>query len=204
MINILLNGLILGFVSSPTCPSNAEEIRWGSREGFGAALAVGLGAVTGDAVVLVVVLLGLYPLLQAYPSAAALLWLVGSVVLAYIAIGMVREAVAATATEPQATPSGGHRRPFLTGFVITTFNPFTIFWWFGLLGAWTLGTAGLTFAFPLAVLTGSLLWFVGLAALLHLGRSRLTAAARRWILAASALILFAYAGWLLVHALRAI
>ena len=75
----------LGFVASPSCPSNAEEIRHGTRGGFIAALLVGLGAVVGDALVLLGLLLGLYPLLQALPWLRSALWFLGAFILAYVA-----------------------------------------------------------------------------------------------------------------------
>lgn len=83
---------IPGLIASPTSPSNAEELRWGSQYGLGAALLVGAGAVAGDAVVLLFTLLGLYPLLLAFPGLETVLWLAGSSVLAYLAWGMLREA----------------------------------------------------------------------------------------------------------------
>jgi hypothetical protein len=30
MFHLIINGFVLGFLSSPTCPSNAEEVRWGT------------------------------------------------------------------------------------------------------------------------------------------------------------------------------
>jgi L-lysine exporter family protein LysE/ArgO len=196
MFHLIVNGLILGFVSSPTCPSNAEEIRWGARSGFGPALAVGLGAVAGDAIVLAVVLLGLYPLMQAFPFLNSLLWLVGALVLAFVAFGLIKEASSGGPWLPRAAGGDARARPFLTGLAITAFNPFTVIWWVGLLGASALGAFGLSLLFPAAVLVGSLLWFAGLAALLHFGRGLLTGGAYRWILILSSLVLFAYAGWL--------
>jgi L-lysine exporter family protein LysE/ArgO len=84
MLQTLVTGFILGFIASPSCPSNAEEIRLGTRYHIGYALLVGLGAVTGDAVVLVAVLLGLKPLLHTYPVLSTVLWFVGSAVLLYV------------------------------------------------------------------------------------------------------------------------
>ena len=87
---MLLNGLILGFVASPSCPSNAEEIRLGTRYHAGYALLVGVGAVTGDIVVLGAVLFGLVPLLTAYPVLKTTLWFVAAVVMAYVSWGIFK------------------------------------------------------------------------------------------------------------------
>lgn len=198
MLQSILNGLALGLIASPSCPSNAEEIRIGTRRGFAGAALVALGAVTGDAVILVVVLLGLQPLLEAYPVLNALLWLFGALVLGYIAIGIFRdvrrtEGVAEDPIEAsQAGPSA--LRAFWAGFAITTFNPFTILWWVGLLAP-ALEEGGSLVPFSAAVLAGALVWFLGLAVLLHVGRRWLTARVRRGILVVSGVAVLAYAGY---------
>ncbi|MEX2543093.1 MAG: LysE family transporter [Trueperaceae bacterium] len=204
MVNAVLNGFILGFISSPTCPSNAEEARWGSRYGLGAALLVGAGAIAGDAVVLLFTLLGLYPLLLAFPSLERVLWLAGSFVLGYLAWGMLREArqpdPAADELDAAASPRLG-LRPFFRGLLITALNPFTFAWWIGLLGVSSLSSGDLPILFAGAVLAGSLAWFVGLAGLLHFSRGKISEGARRWMLVVGALVMFGYASWLAVEGL---
>jgi len=179
------NGFLLGFVASPSCPSNAEEIRYGTRGGFFAALAVGLGAVTGDALVLLLLLFGFYPVLQALPWLTFGLWFAGALVLAYVAWGIFREASVVEGVKSDsggATPARATFRAFWAGFIITTFNPFTVLWWLGLLGP-TFGTGeAASIPFVSAVLLGSLIWFAGLALVLQLGRQWLTARVRRVIL----------------------
>lgn len=199
MFNAVLNGFILGFISSPTCPSNAEEVRWGTGYGFSAALLVGAGAIVGDAVVLLFTLLGLYPLLLAFPNLETGLWLAGSLVLGYLAWGMLREARRPEPAGVELDAASSPRldlRPFSRGLLITALNPFTIAWWIGLLGASSLTSGKLPLLFAVAVLAGSLAWFAGLAALLHFGRGRMSGEVRRWILVAGALVMFGYAAWL--------
>jgi L-lysine exporter family protein LysE/ArgO len=196
MFQLIVNGFVLGFLSSPTCPSNAEEVRWGSYHGFPAALLVSLGAVTGDALILFLVLLGLYPLLQAFPGLEPALWLVGSLVLAYLAWGILREAVAIGAGAARPTEAGRSQRfstrPFTNGLLITALNPFTVAWWVGLLGSPATPAARLPLPFAATVLAGSLAWFGGLAALLQLGQSHFTLAVRRGLLVAGGLVLLGY------------
>ena len=198
MLGTILNGFILGLIASPSCPSNAEEIRVGTRDGFRGALLVATGAVTGDAVILAVVLLGLHPIMEAYPALTTLLWLFGALVLGYIGLGIfrdVRRTEGVAQTEPAATmrvPSAA--RAFWAGFAITTFNPFTILWWVGLLAP-GLEQDGSIIPFAVAVLAGALAWFVGLAVVLRAARARLTTRVRRAILGASGLAVHAYAGY---------
>ncbi len=186
MLNVILGGMVLGFAASPTCPSNAEEIRMGARAGFRLAALVGLGAVLGDAAVLGLVLLGLIPLLQSYPLLNSLMWLLGGLVLIYIAWSTMaeanREAQGSQLLQPDATGqrgvSGFHS--LWRGFAITALNPFTGLWWIGLLGPITASGSAAIYAFSAAVLAGSLIWFLGLAGILHLGRGWLRGRSRRW------------------------
>lgn len=207
MLQSLLNGFALGLIASPSCPSNAEELRVGTRHGFTGAALVALGAVTGDAAILVIVLLGLHPIMEAYPALTTLLWLFGAIVLAYIALSIFRDAgrtqgLAAAETAPSlSAPRFG--RALWAGFAITTFNPFTILWWVGLLApALEKGTAVVPFA--LAVLMGALAWFIGLALLLHVGRHWLTTGVRRGILIVSGVAVMAYATYFAWRAVRAL
>lgn len=196
MLASLFNGFILGLVASPSCPSNAEEIRYGTRGGFLAALSVGLGAVAGDTLVLLLLLFGFYPMLQALPWLTSTLWFVGALVLAYVAWGIFREAavVEGVRGDPRGADSAPETfRAFWAGFMITTFNPFTVLWWLGLLGP-TFG-AGEVVSVPFvsAVLLGSLIWFAGLALVLQIGRQWLTARVRQVILWLSGLVVVGYA-----------
>lgn len=209
MIQLLLNGFALGLIASPSCPSNAEEIRLGTKHGLRSALTVGLGAVTGDAAVLLVLLLGVAPLLEQVQALSVGLWFVGAIVLAYVAWGMFQEAAviddlvaAANATSQRGAPSDSLLKAFWVGFAITTFNPFTLVWWLGLLSPLLAQGQGVPILFPTAVLLGSLTWFAALAFLLHWGRRWLTRTARRRVLIASGLAAAGYALYLLWQGVR--
>jgi len=197
MIQAIAQGLALGFAASPTCPSNGEEIRLGAQRGFRLALAVGMGAVTGDALVLVAVLLGLAPLVQAYPGLSAALWGIGAIVLIYVGIGILRDArclvMPPDNEAADLSSSVGLGRGFWAGFAITTFNPFSLVWWIGLLGPWmeSSSLAGIA-PFVLAVLAGQLLWFTTLAGLLHIGHQWLSRRLQFGVLLISGLVLTAY------------
>jgi threonine/homoserine/homoserine lactone efflux protein len=203
MLQVIVNGFVLGFVASPSCPSNAEEIRLGTRYHAGYALLVGMGAIAGDAIILVAVLLGLMPLLNAYPILNTGLWLAGSAVLFYVAWGIFREAASsanAWTVDNQRQITTSLLRAFWTGFAITTFNPFTVLWWVGLLAP-LLETESIVI-FSVMVLLGSLAWFVLLAGILHFSRKWLTQIFRRWVLVGSGLVVVGYALYFLVQAGR--
>jgi L-lysine exporter family protein LysE/ArgO len=202
MLQMLLNGLILGFVASPSCPSNAEEIRLGTRYHAGYALLVGLGAVTGDVVVLFAVLLGLVPLLTAYPVLKTTLWFVAAAVMVYVSWGIFKEAKTAAWNLNDKTLSGSsYFRAFWVGFAITTFNPFTALWWVGLLAPMLEIKQGIVL-FSLAIVAGSLAWFTLLAGLLSFARQWLTPVFRRWVLVVSGLVVAGYAVYFLWQAIQ--
>lgn len=200
MLQTIINGFVLGFIASPSCPSNAEEIRLGTRYHAGYALLVGVGAVTGDVIVLGAVLLGLVPLLNAYPWLNSSLLLIGSAVLLYVSWGIFKEATNVsgwTTNNKQATTT--LLRAFWVGFAITTFNPFTALWWVGLLAPMLDSRQNIVF-FSLMVLLGSLAWFLLLAAILHFSQNWLTPMFRRWVLVGSGLLTLGYAVYFLVQA----
>ncbi len=198
MVSTIINGLVLGFVASPTCPSNGEEIKQGTRFGFIFALTVGLGAVTGDAIVLVAVLLGLIPLIESYPLVQTGLWLVGGLILLYVSWGIFSEIRTVKGVSPSTNKMqqkelnlADMSKAFWKGTAITTFNPFTIVWWIGLITPIIAANQAPTF-FSIAVLIGSLTWFIILAVLLHIGRKFLNKTTLQWIIGASGLVALAY------------
>jgi L-lysine exporter family protein LysE/ArgO len=203
MLQTIVNGFILGFIASPSCPSNAEEIRLGTRYHAGYALLVGIGAVTGDAIILGAVLLGLVPLLNAYPWLNSSLLFIGSAVLLYVSWGIFKEAMNVpgwTTNDKQATAT--LLRAFWVGFAITTFNPFTALWRIGLLAPMLEKEQNIIF-FSVMVLLGSLTWFLLLAAILRFSQNWLTPLFRRWVLIGSGLLTLGYAVYFLIQAGKA-
>jgi L-lysine exporter family protein LysE/ArgO len=202
MLQMIINGLILGFVASPSCPSNAEEIRLGTRYHAGYALLVGIGAVVGDVIVLFAVLLGLMPLLNAYPMLKTTLWFIAAAVMVYVSWGIFQEAkLSRWPIQDKPLEKPNYFRALWVGFAITTFNPFTALWWVGLLAP-MLETQQSIILFSLSILIGSLAWFTLLAGLLSFARQWLTPTFRRWVLVASGLVVAGYAVYFLWQAVR--
>jgi L-lysine exporter family protein LysE/ArgO len=207
MLQSILNGFMLGLIASPSCPSNAEEIRQGTRNGFWPAVTVAVGAVTGDALILVLLLLGIAPLLERVQAPSATLFLLGALILAYVAWGIFKEAASVEGTAQfdynrSPAPTGAMLRAFWVGFAITTFNPFTVVWWLGLLGPALASEGNLPVSFALAVLAGSFAWFAVLALLLQVGRRWLTQRVLHWVLLLSGTGAGAYAIYFLWQALK--
>ncbi|MFD2924091.1 LysE family translocator [Halobacillus naozhouensis] len=204
MLRLLLSGLIIGFVSSPTCPSNGEEIKHGTKYGFSSSLIVGVGAVMGDAIVLAAILLWLMPFIDSESLIVTFLWLFGSIVLFYVSWGIFKEIKTVEGVEVKQIknikrPFRHYFRAFWTGTAITAFNPFTVLWWMGLLTPIVDSGSSITVVYPLAVLLGAFVWFVSLAVLLHLGERWLNRKRRQFILLISGLAVLFYSIYFLIQ-----
>ena len=176
----IISGLLLGFFGSPTCPSNALEIRQGLKHGFRLAAIVGIGAVSGDCLVLIAVLVGLMSLLEAWPVLGTFIWFVGGLVLLYMARDSLIQSyrgvwMGNNLQREEVIPSRmDNVRAFWSGFTITVTNPYTALWWVGLLGGSGLAVReGLPLVFIGSIIIGTLTWFIGLAGLLQFARYRL-------------------------------
>lgn len=175
----IVSGLLLGFFASPTCPSNALEIRLGLRHGFKSATSVALGAVSGDLLVLIAVLVGLLSLLQTWPVIGIFIWFVGGLVLLHVARGSIIQAfnkmhLRTNKVDVAFIPSNGETiKAFWGGLVVTASNPYTALWWVGLIGPVLDTSERLPLAFIVSIIAGSLIWFVGLAGLLQFARYKL-------------------------------
>lgn len=80
---------------------------------------------------------------------------------------------------------------FWRGLAITTFNPFTVVWWIGIITPMMAANQNYIL-FSFAVLVGSSAWFVLLAILLRMGRKFFTQTNRKWIVGASGLGVLGY------------
>jgi len=175
----IFSGLLIGFFASPTCPSNALEIRLGLRHGFKVATSVALGAVSGDLLVLIAVLVGLLSLLQTWPVLGIFLWFVGGLVLLHVARGSIIQAFnksnlrANKADVASIQHDGEPIKAFWGGLVITISNPYTVLWWVGLIGPVLDTSVRLPLGFIVSIIAGSLIWFVSLAGLLQFARYQL-------------------------------
>lgn len=207
MIQSMLSGLIIGAVSSPTCPSNGEEIKHGTKYGLTSSVTVGLGAVFGDAVVLAAILLWLMPFINDNSKWITGLWLFGSLVLFYVAWGIFQEMKTVQSVKEKHIsnihdPVKHFLKAFCTGAAITAFNPFTVLWWMGLLTPIIDSGHRISVIYPLSVLIGALLWFMLLAFFLHLGEKWLNRKRRQGMLLISGLAVSGYAFYFLFQFLK--
>lgn len=198
----------MGFViAAPIGPVNVEIIRRGLGEGFRAALLTGIGSTLADVVYILVAYGGADPLSQRQ-GAGRFLFAAGALVLIYLGMVAIRSAIRPIAVpgakEDEGSQAGRGRRAFAAGFVITLFNPMTIAFWLGILGAALASRPRQQLGFELlyvaSLMIGCLIWVVVLSAGLHFGRSFVRGPVLRVVSAAAGVSLI---GFGLQFALRA-
>jgi threonine/homoserine/homoserine lactone efflux protein len=176
---LLWGGVIMGFViAAPIGPVNVEIIRRGLGEGFRAALLTGVGSTIADVVYILIAYAGADPLSHRQ-GAGRLLFVAGAAVLVYLGVVAIRSAIrplpVPIAQGDEGRGSGRGRRAFAAGFVITLFNPMTIAFWLGILGASLASRPrqqlGIELLYVASLMVGCLIWVVLLSAGLHFGRS---------------------------------
>jgi threonine/homoserine/homoserine lactone efflux protein len=205
---LLWGGVVIGFaVAVPIGPVNVEIIRRGLAEGFRAALLTGVGSTLADVVYILVAYAGAEPLSHRQ-GAGRLLFSAGALVLIYLGATAIRSAVRPlplpAASDDARPPAGRGRRAFIAGFVITIFNPMTIAFWLGILGAALAARPreqlGFELLYVVSLMVGCLLWVLLLSAGLHFGRSFVRGPALRIVSAVAGVSLIAFG---LQFALRA-
>lgn len=173
----LLTGFLLGVsVAAPVGPVGLMAIRSGLRDGWPAALGIGLGAASVDFVYMGLTYLGVTPVLARVAWLSVALYLGGAILLGRMGWGALRDRPGAGAGLPLAAgdlPLAPRRltfmRAFLIGLGITAVNPATIVLWLTLGGAFSASSlATLTpwraFLGVLSVCAGSAGWFIALSA----------------------------------------
>lgn len=117
----------------------AESLRRGLRGGFGPALAVQLGSLSGDLVWAVLGLLGAAALFSV-PLVQTPLALMGAVFLAWLAWQALRDGIAPMPALGPADGRAGSGPALVSGTVLSLSNPMNVTFWAGLGG--TVGALG--------------------------------------------------------------
>lgn len=173
MFQTVVTGLLLGFITSSSCPSNAILIRTPAHTPLSRLAYVGLGAVTGYAVLLLVSLAWIVPLVRAVPQTIPFLELFGALVFLYLSWTLLRDKSSTRQDPAGATRSEAGRAPhFVGGLGATALNPINLAWWSAFLSPALRQPGGIPPFYPVAILAGSLGWFLFFAALLRFSRNR--------------------------------
>lgn len=218
MIRIIV-GVLLGFSSSVTCPSNSLLVNYGTRSNLSTTLMVALGALLGDLAVLLLLLHILGGSVQDWVSTQAWFWFLGSIVMFYIAVQQFRARTRGQLPSKRVGRYNGNEdreqpsfreimrtmptlKAALSGFSVTAINPFTYVWWVGLFALGITADGGISYGFFAGILAGAAVWFGVISVVLHFVRRILTVRTLRTIHVVSSAILGTYALWLLIEGLK--
>ena len=173
---------------------NTEAFRRGVRSGFVPAASIQIGALIGDGLWAIVALTGAALLLK-HDLVALTLGLAGAGFLFHLARTALTGALRGTPAQSNSTVQGNS---LATGVVFSLANPAGLAFWTGIGGGMLGASAGghgvdRAAGFLLAFLAGTLLWGVGMAALVAWGRRFATPVVFRVIEAVCGLVL-AYFG----------
>ncbi len=200
MIHPLLKGLLLGIgAAAPIGPVNVEVTRRTLKHGFRAGFALGCGAVTVDVVYAVLTSLGVAQL-TGHPAVFLSIRIIGAILLTVLGVMSWISAIRALRNMPETiepTALSTLRSGYVTGLLMTFFNPMTLLFWFTAVPA-TTGSAHQQGDLPIiciGVFIAALTWltfFTGMLKWLRRWRRQW------WMLAADALggsMLLGFAGY---------
>ena len=183
------------------------------RRGFLVGLWVTLGHAALEAVLIVGLLAGLSELLHN----RVIIWVVGglgSALLLYLGVGLLRDAVRRRVPElaadgAAAAGTGLQRLPSVVGgMLVSMSNPYWWIWWATVGSAFMvqyrigLGTWPLLVAFFIGHEAEDLAWYLSVSSLLHFGKRRLSPRLYLGILAACGVFIIAFAIYLAVSIAR--
>ncbi|AWB47046.1 amino acid transporter [Paenibacillus sp. CAA11] len=192
---VLLSYVLLGLsLSAPIGPINAAQLDKGIRGGFMPAWLVGLGAVMGDIIYMILVYLGVVHFLDT-PFMKSFLWSFGFFILIYIGVESLWSARKITLKETRS--SEPLSKSFFAGLFMSLSNPMSILFWLGIYGSVLAQTATThdtpeLILFSCAIISGVILWDVTMATFASAFRRFLTVRALKIISAGSGLSLIGF------------
>ena len=163
-----VTGFALGWsVAWPPGPVNAEIVRRGLSRGFLAAVAVGLGASTGDFIWALAIGLGAGTVAE-LPAMARLLSAVSTVLLLGLAAHYAMSAVRVwrhLSQQAAPSPAASLRGGYALGLTLALTSPFNIAFWLAVVGRPEIAAGGtsLVLVTAMAVIVGTVAWVLTLA-----------------------------------------
>ena len=195
----------------PIGPVNVAVIDAAYRHTLRRAVAVGFGGALADGMYSALGVIGVAPVLRAYPSIPPLLYLVSGLVLLVYGFLTVRSQPVApaqpSAEEARESTTAMHRREMWSGFTVglllIVLNPAAIVTWVVIMGQLIPDPDGVLdgIACAVGVGCGSFGWFTLVAYLTHKGKSFLGDKAA-WIPRLVGVALIVYSVYLLAKAVR--
>lgn len=159
IIKAILYGFFIGFTASiPLGPSGLESVSRSISKGFREGFKVSLGAVSADAIYIIIINLGLFTILAKHHRFYGLFWILSGFVL--VMSNIISKKSNST---PEKLSYRHASNSFLTGFFITFLNPTTPSLWLGLSGTvftvWRHNGRMLFLISICSMIIGSITWF---------------------------------------------
>lgn len=206
MLELVVQGIGVGVaLAAPVGPINIEIVRRGLLGGFWNGWVVGLGALSADTIYCTLVVAGLLGVADT-SSARGPLFLAGAIVLCYLGVRSIVEALRNRAT---ITGTVSRRRGYTAGFLMAAASPFGIVYWLSI-GAALVARAversgkGGAPVLVSGVFLGILCWVTFLSVLTQGGRRFVSPATLRWATVVAGIVLVAFGVSFLIQGLRAL
>ncbi|CAI8857223.1 lysine transporter LysE [Bacillus pseudomycoides] len=196
MISMIFSYILLGVsLSAPVGPINVAQINKGIKNGFWSAWLVGVGAMSADIIMMLLIYFGVSTYLTT-PIAQLCIWIFGFVTMLYLGYESIKDAP----KQVQHSLTGEKEHPFksfLSGFAIAISNPLNIVFWIGIYGSVltnAINTIGKEQAlwYSTAIFAGIMLWDLFMATSIHLGRRFVNRVVMKWISISAGIILIGF------------
>ncbi|SFK14773.1 MULTISPECIES: LysE family transporter [unclassified Bacillus (in: firmicutes)] len=196
MSSMIFSYILLGVsLSAPVGPINVAQINKGIKNGFWSAWLVGVGAMSADIIMMLLIYFGVSTYLTT-PIAQLCIWIFGFVTMLYLGYESIKDA----SKQVQHSLTGEKEHPFksfLSGFAIAISNPLNIVFWIGIYGSVltnAISTVGKEQAlwYSTAIFAGIALWDLFMATSIHLGRRFVNRVVMKWISISAGIILIGF------------
>ncbi|MYL36748.1 LysE family translocator [Halobacillus litoralis] len=199
MVTLLAGSIVLGLsIAAPVGPINIEIIRRGLAFGFWPALCVGLGGMSSDLLLMLVMFLGAGVVLT-WSWVQIALMLLGCLVLTHAGWTSFRKPVVSEwdGGKENRAEDGAAWISYARGMLIAGTNPMNILFWVSIYGSVLSGALQKedvfhSFLISSMVFIGIGLWNMNLAFFVHFSRSIMTFSLLKWVQRGAGLVLVFY------------
>ena len=192
----VLSYIVLGLsLSIPVGPINIEMIKRGIKNGFWHSWAVGLGGMSADIVLMLLIYFGVSTYLTT-PMAQLIMWIFGFLILVYLGYESIRDAFKEVTISDEVEKET-KSKSFISGFLIAIFNPLNIIFWIGIYGSVltttlnTIGT-GQALLYSSAIFVGIAAWDLTVATSVNFGRKFANQRFLKWLSVIAGLVLIGF------------
>lgn len=204
MASDLLGFVVLGLsLSVPVGAITIEMVKRGLHGGFSPAWFVGMGGMSADVVLMLLIYFGVSNFLT-QPAAQILIWLMGFIVLIYLGVNSIRGVSRQPGGRTGSSPATGSLwKAYFSGFAIAISNPLNLVFWLGIYGSVLTTTlqsvsGGKVVLYSSAIFLGIAIWDLVVAVSVHYGKGFAGDRFMKWFSIAAGAVLIGFGlsfGW---------